>query len=127
MLQTVIPSAAPVLGPAAFAQQLTELSPAHERAILADAPETLIDAMFVLLDTIVRSAGYAPEIDVDARTLTVESADVRIIARDLGGDRVGLTAMRLADGGLLAHTESDSLGLLEVNAGLFMTTYRADR
>jgi hypothetical protein len=119
------PVSAPVGAPIAFIEDET-LSPASIAALAEDAPQTLIDAMIVVVDSVLRRAGYQPEIDVTARTLTVESPTVRIVVRDIGGDRVGFTATRRPDGGLLAQDEAGDLGLAEIQAILFSQRYRTD-
>ncbi len=112
--------------PSAFGPTDT-LSTASLTALQDDAPETLIDAMLVVVDSVARGAGYRTDIDMAARTLAFENPSVRIVVTATGPDRLGFTASRRPDGGLLAQDEAvGDLGLAEIQAILFVQRYRAD-
>jgi hypothetical protein len=123
MLQTATPT--PATAPSAFMAELDSLSPHTLRALREEAPDTMIDAMIVVIDSVARLAGHTPDIDLPTRTLTFANPSVAVTVTCESAVRVRFTARRVGDGALLATEDATGLGVTEVVAGLFTQRFRA--
>lgn len=111
--------------PTPFTADAGELNDTTLDALVMEAPETLVDALVVVAHQVACDAGYEPEIDVAARTLSFANPDVRVTVRAEGEDRVSLTAARVRDGALLSWAEAMSLGQIEIEMILLTQRHRA--
>lgn len=111
--------------PTPFTADAGDLTDTCLDALVMEAPETLVDALVVVANQVACEAGYEPEIDVAARTLTFANPDVRVSVRAESEDRVSLTAARVRDGALLSRAEASSLGQIEIEMILLTQRHRA--